>query len=469
MKRVFDFNLFKSVYFLFCILYVFPATMEICVSLSKFFLIWGLLVLILDIIRNILAKNNAYFNAQKRILLLFQILVLFSAVINVNNLSSHLILIAYSIIQTFILSDERNKYSIHVFWIYVVFSLITSIGSLLIFFSNFKNTFTINGIIMPFGLYDGRLYGIFSNPNNTSLVAWISIVVSIYIFYFVLKTQKKGFLKLLLVINIIINIIVLALGNSRSILIMLLVFGFLVTQIIMGKSKVLLRLGVSFCVLIGLYLGTSFSNNVMLMLQTHILNESVIYKTDTEIHMSDTEQYQNVQVSPSSTQNDQGENGNNVDISDNTDSLDRDNIGSYERSGNERIAIYKTGIKTVISSLKILLFGVGNNNILSACRMIDPSVSELYANMHNIYLQVLLGSGIFSLITFLALFIYLGAKVLNKRSSETYFWGSVCFAYLVSGLFDSNLLYFMNLLGTASFWFFLGMLNNSLDNKSDND
>ena len=160
-----------------------------------------------------------------------------------------------------------------------------------------------------------------------------------------------------------------------------------------------------------------------------------------------------------------------LEVSKESDSnrLDRESAGSYKHSGSERLEIWNTGLQAVVSSPRIFLFGVGNDNILQVCQTINTNAGDIYSNMHNIYLQVLLGSGVFSLIIFLSYFIVLFKQVVKNRSSSVMFWGSVNFAFLISGLFDSNLLYFMNLLSTASFWFFLGMLNQSLSEVKDKE
>lgn len=117
-----------------------------------------------------------------------------------------------------------------------------------------------------------------------------------------------------------------------------------------------------------------------------------------------------------------------------------------------------------------LLFGVGDSNILEyASQHIPEEMREqspdMFANMHNIYLQILVGSGVIALLLFVvfaAWFLLKGAKRLYCGSWRGQDYPVILLLFgllvgiLVENLFDSNLLGFMCFFIVPIFWTYCG-------------
>ena len=117
-----------------------------------------------------------------------------------------------------------------------------------------------------------------------------------------------------------------------------------------------------------------------------------------------------------------------------------------------------------------LLFGVGDSNILEyASQHIPEEMREqspdMFANMHNIYLQILVGSGVIALLLFVvfaAWFLLKGAKRLYCGSWRDQDYPVILLLFgllvgiLVENLFDSNLLGFMCFFIVPIFWTYCG-------------
>ena len=88
---------------------------------------------------------------------------------------------------------------------------------------------------------------------------------------------------------------------------------------------------------------------------------------------------------------------------------------NYENQNlsNGRLDIWKQGIKLSVSSAENFFLGVGNNNIYNEIMKINPNATSIYSNMHNIYLQILVGSGIMALLSFIVFFIRIFFKYLK--------------------------------------------------------
>lgn len=454
LKNIFEINIFKFIYFFFCLLSIFPLTMEYCSQISKIFLIWGLIVILFQ-----LYKKRLELIKDNLILCFFYLFIFISCLVNFDNRISNLILFAYCVVQTFILSYKSDKNTFllaKIIDIYLILSVIFCFISLVILFSHYQNTFTFNGNIMPFGLYEGRLFGAFSNPNVGSFVSWLAIVFSIY--KLMNLNANQHFVKYYYFLLIILNFCIMSLGNSRSVMIMFFLTILCVSFLILHNKvktnilKFILPIIVS---IVGL--NTMFISN-------YIMSNINYYCFPNNNEISATIDTENNDIINNDTINNNEEvNKDEGANSKQTDQIENNIIErNYENQNlsNGRLDIWKQGIKLSVSSAENFFLGVGNNNIYNEIMKINPNATSIYSNMHNIYLQILVGSGIMALLSFIVFFIriffkYLKYIYINKNIDNyknSFYWLTIILAFLISGLFDSNLIYFMNVFMTTSFW-----------------
>ena len=459
-KKYLNIDNFKILYYLFSIFFILPPTMSFCSKFSKIFLIIGLFILLINIY-----KEKKRFIKTTNYLLFCQIFILISVFVNYeNNFKTNLIFFCYGIIQTLLMlispknQNEngivKEKYITIVIITTCLLSFIFSFISILIFLFDFKNTFTFNTIVCVFGVYENRLFGVFANPNVGSFVSWFSIVLSIY---FLLFINKKGvLLKIFMVTNILLQYIVLGLGNSRSVDIMLVILAFGISYIFFRKKiknryiNIVLVIFISLSCYSAKYLANTVSFKFYGIFKEPVVEEIVIDQT----------------------------------ISDKPVNKDNSNSSNIERDykdqdiSNGRLSIWKNGLKIVLENPKNFLFGVGNENIKENSIRISGVENDIFSNMHNIYLQIFVGSGIVALICFLLYFISLFKKHLtvirigsSKNMDKLTYLGTVVVAFLISGLFDSSLLYLFNLFITMSFWlsvyFYTTLINNELEYSNE--
>lgn len=177
--------------------------------LSKIALIWGILLIIFMVISDY--KKRKVFAFDIPIMIFIIITFLFDVFIyrSGENFKRWIInLILFMIVFT--IDVFRNKKSMIkemkiITYCYVIFMFISSLVSLLMKF--FDKSISINEYV-----FQGSRAGIFENPNAISIAASIAIVMSIYIHH-ITKNYK---IKLLILLNIIIQALAMIAFKGRS-------------------------------------------------------------------------------------------------------------------------------------------------------------------------------------------------------------------------------------------------------------
>ncbi|MFL0268926.1 O-antigen ligase family protein [Candidatus Clostridium radicumherbarum] len=407
---------------------------------------------------------------------MFLILSFLSVILNPNKTHNFMVLL-YLAIQTIIpLTVDKNLKEDKVYKEIYIMSLLTifitffvAASSFIIFLKDFKGSVTVNNAEYLFGIFEGRLFGIMGNPNSGSLIALIAIIVSLIILamrkYKLLRIGK--IMKVFLIVNIILQFIILFLGNSRSTFVSLCAaFLLIFTYNYLRKfnksvksiiTKVITILLICVITLSGLYLLSKASNKIVSYLP------EVVSKIEA---MSSSKSKVSVQKNAAGSENENtstntGSTHNTPEI---TAPVDANRKYNSADISNSRFDIWKIGFK-VFKNNPIL--GVGSENIHDAAIKVatsDFSDPGILGNMHNIYIQILAGSGLFALIAILAfLFRYLlinigsfAKEIKSKSSAINIYIFSMIVALCVENFFDSNIVYFMCLFIVPIFWNYLG-------------
>ncbi len=464
IDNVLNAEVFKSVFIVAAFFYVFGFTSELVSKFIKIFILWGAVIFVKDIIK----EKNILKNKKNLLLFGMLALVAISTLINFNTrLIPNIISLLYMGVEVFILSlVDKNKSkdkmlkSINIqLNIVVLLTIICAIASIIIYGLDIKGS-VFNGYHeLLIGNFEGRLWGIYGNPNTLGQIGLLSVFASMYLLY-TNKDNKK--IKIYNYVNLVLQTICIVLSNSRSTMVSLLVsfavfFLIKISEkikdkkdtilqgIFKNKLKVLVRLIGCMLVLIVALKGVKITMAIAPNL-TNLMNINIKFSPDK--------------------------------VNETLNKVNREQTTSDVSNG--RFSIWKSGFMVLKESP---IFGVGPENVNERTlkylpeKMIEES-PKMSSNMHNIYLQILVSHGIVTFILFVAyilinivkMFKYLLLnKADNKLHNNILVLSLIVCAILVINLFDSNLLYFFSLFMVAVFWISIGNVNKLIDLEEENN
>lgn len=470
VEKFFDIEIFKLSFLISCFFYCLPFTNFIFVKILKFFIIWGIMTFVYNFF-----KNKTY-TLKKADYLWFLFLLISGIGCLVNcksNFFTNIIAIFYLFVQTvlFLGYDKKIKFPklIKIFettaTVIVALTFITSILSVLIFLFNFNSSFSTENIQAIFGTYEGRLWGIQGNPNSLAQFALVSIWFSV-ILLFANKYNKKA-KKIFLYANITVQMICYVLSNSRS------------TTLGMVASAIV------FCFFIFPLNKRSDNQSIWQSVKSHKVLSflSIIIPIAAIIIISYATQFvmplcakpfQNIDIS--FIHGTQQDDDTNAELTVKREYLTDD-------YSNGRFDLWQAGLK-VFKENPILGVGIKNVNQCVNSYLSEASVEKtplLAANMHNIFIQVLVAHGILALIIFILYLFFTIVRIFkflfsfvskSENGILTYklvvaHFSLVC-GLLVVNLFDSNILYFFSLFLVPVFWTSISNINRLIDDAHPN-
>lgn len=475
--------------------YLFPYTVSFMSKGIKILLVWGIVVLLSNIIRDKSLFNN------KRYLLLFLFFVTSGIGVLANykeNFVLNIIDYAYMIVFTFnfiyvdkikskkIICRELSVISLT----FIFFSFLIASGSLFVFYNDIKISLLIDTSTYHIGYYENRLFGIMGNPNTGACFAWMSVTCSILMLAIFKNTmisrkRTKNTVSIFVVMNIFLQLPVCFLSSSRSVLSTIFVMMGALSILLIHKNgywgiktrfgragAVVLVTLVSICIV-----WVSFKGINAAMSYSSFLVSTQTSLAQSEGSVDTSQENINSQISSPPQKEHQGntKNNNNSDL-ENKIILDIGREYLTEDISNGRFEIWRAGIKVF---LEHPLTGVGNKNILN---YVNEKISRemlmrtplMAANMHNGYLQVLVANGGIAFLALIVFLIYVFIKCMmyffKKEMDGNISWYScIMFAFvlgmMVQNLFDSNLFNFINLSAVVMTWVFMGYLLNIVDNS----
>ena len=350
------------------------------------------------------------------------------------------------------LADKNNRELITISKSYTVLSAITATICICMFFLQTQiQIIGRSGSIMHIGMWENRLFGVFSSPNVGGTFFFIGIVLSIYLLYLIkyFKINRKW--KYLCGVNVFMSMWYIALSLSRGTYLSLLLT-YVITFILYKIPQKDLSLShhkrmpkfLLFCLIsVGVLASSFFLKECSLAIvnkctQNDLVLERIEYRQTSELALE-----QSFEPEPKAQ----------IDIS------------------NKRLGIWKASIKLVMSSP---FLGVGNSYIklqqLSNTEKAKYSINEINminwsaGNIHNGYLQILVSCGIFSLFFYVIFLLLCFINVCNffkheqniHTRNQCILSFSIVLYLLINNLFETN----MALMGTnsfqAAFWIFSG-------------
>ena len=329
---------------------------------------------------------------------------------------------------------------------YLLYMFLASFWSILQFYSGnsdikYKNS---SGYVIPSGFIWGRLWGVFTDPNQGSVYACIAIVLSIY--FIIAFNKKKPLGKIataLYSINILIQIIYIAFSDSRT-------------------GMVCFSIGMAFLSYMILIKKIKIQNNFNRYIACFIASLSIFFISiiipvgvrSFNNYIQDTKVQKEIE---NPKKNDKNKIGRKDDIESDL--------------SNRRFLIWKSSIE--IFSTKPIL-GVSHTNLnnyaykkLPKTYIINNTQHD-FQTSHNMFLDVLTGQGVVGftiLITMIIssmLFIF---KRINKLEGMEYFYITImltCIAICFTSCVFMTEIFYVNSPIAFMFWSMLGYINQYL-------
>lgn len=339
---------------------------------------------------------------------------------------------------------KQLKAMLAVLCIYVFLANIVSLGMFILNYGVFGQ-YSPNGNII--GFVWGRLWGVYSDPNNGSVLAAASVIISLcaYAYY-----NKKA-IKVFLIFNIIFDYMYILASDSRTGMLTAFLGAAVVLYLLIVKSEKIRLKGLlkkAVCVLIAA--AVSFSALAITKAVKEGYNSIAIY----------------INVDQSS------------DKSDLPIMTGRDSADTESDITNRRFDLWKSGIEIWKTSP---IYGVSQRNIVPYTKEKLPDTYlvnndlAVFDSTHNLFFDVLASQGITGIIIIVAFFVCIAVMIIKKLISDKNFAASLSepFNAAVIGLLcvfscTSMLVLdvlYLNSAETVLFWCCLGYLARLLQRK----
>lgn len=438
------------------VLYVYVTGDLFNTIISSIFACIGLLLAAIKVL-----KDYRFFKSKYMVLLfIFIIISAISSVLNIEyGYTSNLKMIIWMIIQFVVLfsvvnySKEDFKDAIlKMATTIIVVMFVCCLISLIQFLFNIHYTVDLPDYPRHQGFYDGRLFGIFDDPNFASVASISSIAFS----FIISLSVKKNYHKYFHYFNILIQISYILLSNSRTgfvlLFICIILFGYYNAKYTKKGMKIMrFILIVTFSSLLIFILRESYAYlpNYIHITQ-NIKQKDMTYNTQEKTHISEDQSEDKFSNQDTKSNSDYNEINKNY--------LEREDE-QYDLSNN-RFDIWINAIKITKGHE---IFGLSPRNMMCFAKTIDPNgyTAQTGYETHNGFLSIYVGTGIVGSF-FMLLFILLCAiqitKDLFSKNIEAIYIGLLM---IVCGFTFSTVMlqdvFFMNTATTIIFWRTLGL------------
>lgn len=401
--------------------------------LSYLFLIWGIVIICYNFIKN----EIDFYNHKFMLILIYGFLLLFATMINQYSNKKSIILALMQLIiftliynnpKNFTITDITSELKIIIPLVNILTALASSI-SIIMYLCNFSSS----RYGWPIGMVNDRLFGIYFNCNPAAFLATIVILLAL------IAIKNKSKYSHLYIINIIIEIVYITLTKCRSAMIIIaiiitaLCYAYFIKNKNFSKIK---RYGLSIIICISIFLGTIVTTNI---------TSSIVNKQEK------TSRFQIEEVVTS------------------MDLLLKGNIQPalklIDQVSSGRIELLKTSYQ-VWQTSPIIGIGAGNFQTIGIHESDGTVVKQIQVvHSHNIFVETLVTTGIIGATVFLV-FLFKTIKSLLRLFSNKNFhiylmnllFVLVVVSEFIGSLFDYGVFYTYSLSATL-FWLFLGYLN----------
>lgn len=464
---VFDHNTFRMVLLVMVVLRTCAFLNPVVGPLVKFTLFWSACILIKDLFTERLLLVNRY----RGILYLFLLSYAVTALVNrQESFARNIAMLCYMVVNMMVLYsyDERKTVGqvkrelLRFNHVFMIVSFVGQLFSFLTYFLNLKFSYMIGDEIYYYGVYSGRIWGFYTNPNAASFFSVLNIMLTV-VCLIILKENLPKRLKWFYIANAFVEMMILFMCNSRG-SVLTLCFYLVLLPVLLGiplyktveNKKKLTQKIVAAAIIIPLAVNGAHELAIG-VLPNLVLKNSAI-----------TEQLVENLPNASIPLND--------DMTGNAAAdLERDDYGS--KYGG-RYFLWRSGLKIIENDP---LFGVGNDNVpihayRYASRYFTNFGDEVYlpgvtGGLHNLFFQVAAASGlvglglflIFGLLVLIRVIRYMIWSYQNKRQNQLAI-ASICIVatILLRTMTDTGIIYGHYYLGVI-FWMYMSVMIQLID------
>ncbi|MFL2109911.1 O-antigen ligase family protein [Marinilactibacillus psychrotolerans] len=466
-SKVLSRDLYRKVFVVLCLLYFMPSTLNLEYYPLFVAMGWGGVIVLNDLITDRIFFKNKYWKYLVAVIIVY----ILSIAINFDHaLIRGIYNLIFLIITLYVIFPIDNQQSeTKVFKnlsqfndIFIVVTLIAAVISLGMFIINLQFRLeSINDLRQ--GFFENRLFGVYTSPNVGSVMGFISVMGSLI--NNLLKRNSMFKFSVLYITNLIVQLIYFVLSSSRgttliisAAVVMFFLFVFLPREIqIRGNKKR------SIIMVILVMVGFFNISSIAIEVSKDVL--AYVPATVEEVfNLNDDGRINDKKLSKSE-----------IEVLENEKVVIQHSPENAELSSG-RFSIWRAGLKVI---KQYPLFGVTDTDlyrnkektsVIDESKLTDQDISELKrsaGNMHNMYLQTLITTGI---IGFLVLAIYLirylfdisKYLVVNRNDSVKFLILITLFITIVSFFFgelvESRLLYMNRSVVAIVFWYFSGIL-----------
>ena len=336
--------------------------------------------------------------------------------------------------------DYKKEFNI-LMGFFMAVMLIMSTASLIQFITNYSLEEYLPNVTRLAGLVWGRLWGVFTDPNYGSVFAVISVLLSCYFF----GKYKKGLFRILLILNVFIQLAYIAFSDSRTGLVTLFATAFAYVYLISLKKVKKEKLA-KYVICVVLAFAISISSVVITVCLKEVVGDFVVAQyeklDDPQIEVPDLD------------------GGREEDIE--------------QDISNRRFDIWKSGVEIFMKSP---VLGTSYYNIKEFALNVIPETYLVnndhgqFNNMHNMLFNLLAGQGTIGIILFIAFGIFAIVYILKrifKDGVEDYNYLVILLVCVIAGfvasMFLTDIIY-VNSPTSIIFWLFLGYILHYLKRK----
>ncbi|MGM0170796.1 hypothetical protein IGJ39_000879 [Enterococcus sp. AZ140] len=402
--------------------------------------IFGSIVLLADFFTRVLKKNRWTYDI---LLLLFIVIMCISSLLNMKyGLFGNLKFIVWQALYFFIVYDNgisrnRNKSdqllsiisgTLIVIWTSLV---VVSLGMFLTQYNYSIQLSRVNPLRI--GMLEGRLFGVFSDPNYGSVMCVVTIFLSLY--YIFSKKYSNKWLLTGVYVSIFLNISYIILSGSRNGLITLLVTTFVFVFFSMYQYQLKKKKNLLLNILLSILSGVAVMALVFGVAQLIKIGWSYFPQFFEKKQTGTTAGRVN---------------------------LTRPDVAQSTDVSNLRFTIWKSAVEIFQSSW---LFGTSPKNMIAYAQDVLPNtyIAQRNFSVHNAYLNTLASTGILGGLTFVAFIVTKAARVIaflfkpitNLLNTRMIYCICGIFALAFSGFFHNEMI-LVNISGAFLFWFLLG-------------
>ncbi len=468
IDKIFDHNIFRSVLLVMVVLRTCAFLNPLVGPLVKFTLVWSACILVKDLFTERLFMVNRY----RAVLYLFLISYAVTCVVNRDeNLARNVAMLFYIVVNMLVLYSYDSKKApgqvkrelLRFNHVFLIVSFAGQLISFVTYFLNIKFSYLIGEDIFYYGVYNGRIWGFYTNPNAASFFAVLNIMMTVVCLVIFKGNVPKKF-KWFYILNGFVEIMILFMCNSRGSVLALCAY-LILLPIIMGipllkkqeDKKSFVKKIIAIAVILPLAVSGAHE------LATSVLPKFVI---ETKIAQQLIENLPNTDV----PLNDDMEGSAMAD-------LDREDYGS--KYGG-RYFLWQSGINIIKNDI---VFGVGNDNVpvhayRYAARYYTDFGSDVYlpgvsGGLHNLFFQITAASGVLGLLIFLLFGILVLVRIISymvwcykTQNQNKIVLSCICIVAIIilRTMTDTGIIYGHYYLGVI-FWTYMSILMYFIDRE----